>query len=126
MAVRGVRGATTTIIDQKIEVLEATHELLKTILETNPTMLMEDIASCFFTVTDDLESAFPAEAARKMGWRTVPLMCAREIGVTGGLQRCIRVLIHWNTDLPQEKIQHVYLRDARSLRLDINQEKKSC
>lgn len=119
MAVRGVRGATTTIIDQKVDVYEATHELLQTILEANPTMLLENIASCLFTVTDDLRSAFPAEAARKMGWRTVPLMCAREIDVSGGLRRCIRVLIHWNTDLPQEKIQHVYLRDARSLRPDI-------
>jgi chorismate mutase len=79
----------------------------------------EDIASAIFTVTDDIASIYPALAARQIGWDLVPMMCACEIPVPGGLPMCIRVLIHWNTDRTQSAIQHVYLRNAVKLRPDL-------
>jgi chorismate mutase len=82
-------------------------------------MRPEDIASAVFTVTEDLASAFPAQAARQMGWDLVPMLCAREIPVPNSLPRVIRVLVHWNTDIPQDQITHVYLRDAVQLRPDL-------
>ena len=78
-----------------------------------------DIASAIFTVTDDLVSTFPAQAAREMGWSLVPMLCAREIPVTNSLPRVIRVLVHWNTEVPQNEITHIYLRDAAKLRPDL-------
>jgi len=119
MAVRGVRGATTAADDQPEAVLQATQELLQALLERNPTMKPEDLASVLFTATQDLSSAYPAQAARLLGWRHVPLMCAVEIPVPGSLPRCIRVLLHWNTELSQSAIQHVYLGEARRLRPDL-------
>ena len=82
-------------------------------------MRTDDIASALFTVTDDLASTFPAQGARQMGWGLVPMMCAREIPVPGSLPRVIRVLVHWNTELAQNQITHVYLRDAVKLRPDL-------
>jgi chorismate mutase len=120
MAVRGVRGATVAEKDDPENILTATRKLLKAILTENPDMLSEDIASVLFTATDDLNSVYPAKAAREMGWNQVPLICAREILVPGGLAGCIRVLIHWNTDTPQSQIRHVYLGAAVSLRRDLS------
>lgn len=97
----------------------ATRELLLAILEANPTMLPEDIASIFFTTTEDLQSAYPAQAARGLGWEEVPLMCSREIPVPGSLARCIRVMILWNTPKAQQEIEHVYLHEAVQLRPDL-------
>ena len=71
-----------------------------------------------FTMTEDLSSAYPAKAARDLGWTQVALLCAREIPVPGALPRTIRLLLHWNTDLPQSGISHVYLEDAGRLRPD--------
>ena len=119
MATRGIRGATTITIDEKEQVLSATKKLLTSILEANPALRTEDIASALFTVTEDIVSAYPALAARQMGWDQVPMMCAREIPVPGSLPLCIRVLIHWNTDKEQNEIHHVYLRDAVKLRPDL-------
>ncbi len=119
MAIRGIRGATTVEADQADLILSATQELLNAILKANASMSPEDVASAIFTVTDDLHSTFPAQAAREMGWSLVPMMCAREIPVPGSLQRAIRVLVHWNTELPQNAINHVYLRDAVKLRPDL-------
>ena len=82
-------------------------------------MCPEELASAIFTVTDDLHSTFPAQAARQMGWSLVPMMCAREIPVPGSLPRTIRVLVHWNTELAQNQIKHIYLRDAVKLRPDL-------
>jgi chorismate mutase len=79
----------------------------------------EDIASAWFTVSDDIVSAYPALAARQIGWDQVPMMCAREIPVPEGLPLCIRVLIHWNTDREQRAVKHVYLREAAKLRPDL-------
>ena len=90
MPVRGLRGAIDVSQDQAEEVLAATQELLEAILLANPALNPADVASVLFTVTEDLQSVYPAQAARLMGWRNVPLMCAREIPVPGKLPRCIR------------------------------------
>ena len=119
MPIRGIRGATTVPADEPDLILQATRELLEEILVENDTMLPEDIASAFFTVTDDLVSTFPAQAARQMGWSLVPMLCACEIPVTNSLPRVIRVLVHWNTEILQNEITHVYLRDAVKLRPDL-------
>ena len=119
MPTRGIRGATTVSADEPELILEATRELLEAILDSNEGMVPEDIASAVFTVTDDLASTFPAQAARQIGWGLVPMMCAREIPVPNSLSRVIRVLIHWNTELPQNEIVHVYLREAVKLRPDL-------
>ncbi len=119
MVVRGVRGATVVDEDQPEAVLSATRELLQALQQANPEMHLADLASALFTVTEDLSSVYPARAARQLGWNQVPLMCAREIPVPGELPRCIRVLLHWNTNLPQEAIRHVYLGAAACLRPDL-------
>ncbi len=119
MSIRGIRGATTVTDDEPDLILQATRELLEEILKQNEGMQPEDVASAIFTVTDDLVSNFPAQGARQMGWGLVPMMCAREIPVPNSLPRVIRVLVHWNTDIPQNKIIHVYLRDAVKLRPDL-------
>ena len=119
MAIRGIRGATTVSADEPDLILEATRELLEAILEANAGMKPEEVGSALFTVTEDLISTFPAQGARQMGWGLVPMMCAREIPVPGSLPRAIRVLVHWNTDMPQKKITHVYLREAVKLRPDL-------
>ena len=119
MPIRGIRGATTVTADEPDLILQATRELLEEILAENEGMKTDDIASALFTVTDDLASTFPAQGARQMGWGLVPMMCAREIPVPGSLPRVIRVLVHWNTEVPQKEITHVYLRDAVKLRPDL-------
>ena len=119
MTIRGIRGATTVTSDNPDLILQATCELLETILYENDGIQLEDIASAFFTTTEDIASAYPALAARQIGWDQVPMMCAREIPVPGSLPLCIRVLIHWNTDKEQNEIHHVYLRDAVKLRPDL-------
>ena len=120
MSLRGIRGATTVEQDQAEDILSATRELLQAILQANPALQPEDIASVLFTITADLRAVYPARAARELGWVEVPLMCAQEIPVTGGLPRCVRVLLHWNTEVPQVDIQHVYLREAVQLRPDLS------
>jgi chorismate mutase len=119
MAIRGIRGATTVPADEPNLILEATRELLEAILRANKNMKPEEVGSALFTVTDDLASTFPAQAARQMGWSLVPMMCAREIPVPGSLPHAIRVLVHWNTDVPQNEVIHVYLREAVKLRPDL-------
>lgn len=116
---RGVRGATTVDEDDAAQIHAAMHELLEAILAANPQMRTDEIASAFFSVTDDLRSTYPALSARQIGWDHVPMLCFREIPVPGGLPRCIRVLIHWNTDVEQEAVRHVYLREAVRLRPDL-------
>ena len=119
MPVRGIRGAIVADHDQPECILAATRELLEGITTRNPSLFPEDIASVLFTVTPDLSSTYPAKAARQVGWVHTPLICAQEIPVPGGLERCIRVLLHWNTDLPQSAICHVYLGEAVKLRPDL-------
>lgn len=118
MLVRGIRGAITINQDSGEEILDATKELLEQIQNEND-FSPEDVASILFTVTNDITSIFPAEAARNLGWHKVPLLCFQEIEVPGALPRCIRVLVHVNTNKGQDEIKHIYLRDAKMLRQDL-------
>lgn len=116
---RGVRGATTVELDDRDQILNATRQLLGLMIRQNG-IESSDVASAIFTVTRDLSAEFPALAARQLGWLEVPLLCAHELSVPDSLPRCIRVLIHWNTSLPQSRIHHVYLHEAEKLRPDLN------
>jgi len=100
------------------EILSATRQLLALMIRRNE-IDPQDIASAIFTTTTDVDAEFPALAARQLNWLDVPLMCSHEMMVPGGLPRCIRVLIHWNTDKTQNEIQHIYIRDAERLRPDL-------
>jgi len=117
MPVRGIRGATTALANSREAILGATRELLDAIVQANH-LDVDDIASVYFTMTPDLDAAFPARAARELGWRDAALLDAQAPHVIGDTPRCIRVLIHWNTNRAADGIQHVYLRDAQRLRLD--------
>ncbi|OGO42325.1 MAG: chorismate mutase [Chloroflexi bacterium RBG_16_58_14] len=119
MTLRGVRGTTVTEDNQPEAILSATRDLLVAMLRANPSLQPADLASAFFTLTDDLNAVYPAKAARELGWENVPLICAREIPVPGGLPRCVRILLHWNTELSPDKVRHVYLGEAASLRPDL-------
>jgi chorismate mutase len=119
MPVRGIRGATTANDNSREAILEATRELLAELIRAND-LHEPDIASAYFTVTSDLDAAFPARAARDLGWTSTALLDAQAPRVANDLARCIRVLIHWNTDKSMDDIQHIYLRDARTLRPDRN------
>ncbi|HEY1390660.1 MAG TPA: chorismate mutase [Ktedonobacterales bacterium] len=118
MRCRGLRGATTATDNSADAMLAATRELLERLVERNA-LDIADIASAFFTVTDDLDAAYPALAARELGWNEVALLCAREIPVPGSVARCIRVLLHINTTKGQGDLRHVYLREAVVLRPDV-------
>ena len=117
MAVRGIRGATAVKEDSAEAVLAATRELLEAMVAANG-IAAPDIASVIFTVTPDLRSEYPARAARLMGWTDVALLGATEMDVATGLKRCIRVLLHVNTERAASAITHVYLHEARKLRGD--------
>ena len=112
---RGVRGATFIDEDTPEAILAGTRELLSAIVHAND-IATEDIASAFFTSTADLRSAFPARAARDLGWADVPLLGATEVDRPGGPPRCIRVLLHWNTSRRQDEVVHVYLRGSDAMR----------
>ncbi len=116
--VRGVRGATTISEDNPEEVIKATQELLTALLRAND-IEVGDVISAVFTATQDITSGFPALAARMLGWTQVPLMCTQEMAVGGALPRCIRVLLHVNTNKSQQEIIHVYLQEAATLRKDL-------
>lgn len=117
MPCRGVRGATTVDENEREAILQATRQLLALVIRRNA-MEKQDVASAIFTTTPDLDAEFPALAARQLGWLEVPLLCGHEISVPGSLPRCIRVMIHWNTDRPQHEIHHIYVREAVRLRPD--------
>ncbi len=122
MPVRGVRGAIDVPADQPEAVLAGARTLLLALLEANPAMRLGDISSALFTVTADLRSAHPAQAARELGWTDVPLLCVQEMPVDASHPRLIRVLVHWNTRLPQHAVRHVYLGQAALLRPDLQAE----
>ena len=115
---RGIRGATTVSEDTAASILEATEELVREIVASND-LDSQDVASALFTVTPDLRAEFPAAAARRMGWTMVPLLNFTEIGGPGRLEKCIRVLVHVNTQRTQAEMVHIYLREAVSLRPDL-------
>lgn len=112
---RGIRGATTAIANTAEDILEATDELMRTVIRLND-LEPEHVASVIFTTTPDLTATFPALAARDIGWTEVPLMCAHEMAVPGSLQKCVRIMIHVNTMRTAAEIKHVYLKGARDLR----------
>lgn len=118
MVVRGLRGATTCAENSAEGILSATAELLQELVTKN-NLKITDIAAAIFSVTDDLDAAFPAAAARMLGWHEVPLFCCREIPVPGSLPRCVRVLVLVNSERPQKDFQFVYLHGAEALRLDL-------
>jgi chorismate mutase len=118
MMIRGVRGATTVEADTKDEILTATRQLLALMIRVNQ-IQSEDVASALFSVTADLNAEFPALAARQLGWLEVPMLCTHELSVPGSLPKCIRILVHWNTEKTQSQIQHVYIREAVRLRPDL-------
>ena len=115
MYCRGIRGATTVDRNDREEILVATTELLRLMVQEN-NVDIEDIASVSFTLTDDLDAVFPALAARQIGWNEVPLICMREIPVPNSLSKCIRILLLFNTNRSASEIQHIYLHKAISLR----------
>ena len=116
--VRAARGAIHVDEDSSDEVLSATERLLTQMLERNE-VGADDIVSAFFTVTDDLRSVFPAEAARRMGLGRVPLLCAQEIPVEGSMRGVIRVLLQFHTARGPAEVKHVYLDGAETLRDDL-------
>jgi chorismate mutase len=117
MPIRGIRGATVAAANTAEAIRTATRELLAGLVAANR-LELDDIASVFFTTTPDLNAEAPARAAREIGWDTAALLCVAEMDVAGGLERCIRVLIHWNTEKRPDEIHHVYLHAATQLRPD--------
>ncbi|HLI42208.1 MAG TPA: chorismate mutase [Streptosporangiaceae bacterium] len=120
MTVRAIRGAVQVDADERDAILEATAELVAEVMTRND-LTNDDVISVLFTVTPDLTAEFPALAARKIGFHDVPLLCATEIGVPGAMPRVVRLMAHVETERPRSQIQHVYLRGAAALRLDIAQ-----
>ncbi len=117
--VRGIRGATTVEQNSRDAILEATRELLQEIIERND-IVQDDVASAWFTTTRDLDAEFPAVSARAdFGWVDVALMCGHEMDVPGSRPRCLRILLHVNTQRESSELQHVYQRGARVLRPDV-------
>ena len=118
MHVRGIRGAITVEANDEASIGDATRRLLGEIVRAND-VESDEIAAIIFTATPDLNAAFPAVAARQLGWQAVPLMSAIEMNVPGALPRCVRVLMLWNTPRAQEEVVHVYLDGAETLRPDL-------
>ncbi len=118
MPTRALRGAITCDSDSKQEVLERTTRLLTELFERND-VGADSITSIFFTATGDLRSIAPAAAARAFGLTDVPLLCAQEMDVDGSLERCVRVMLHFDGDRPRSELQHVFLRGATVLRPDL-------
>src|SRR5256885_1089179 len=114
---RALRGAITVSYNEADAILSATEELVREVMERN-SLSAADMVSCIFTCTPDLDAEFPAVAARNLGLSAVPLLCAREMHVPGALPRVIRILLHCYVD-PEAPVRHVYLREAESLRRDL-------
>lgn len=116
---RGVRGATTVNHNDEQEMVERTEELLIEMIEKND-IDVDSVCSVIISVTEDLTATFPAKALRNVeGWTHVPVMCVREIPVPNSLQKCIRIMLHWNTDKGQKEIEHIYLHNSSILRPDL-------
>jgi chorismate mutase len=117
-SIRAIRGATQVEADTPAAIADATTELLRAVMADNR---LSDgaLVSATFTTTPDLRAAFPAEAARALGWSDVPMLCVQEMDVEGALPMCIRVLLHAEVPVPRRDVRHVYLRGARALRPDL-------
>jgi chorismate mutase len=120
VAVRAIRGATQVAANERAAVLEGTSELVTEVMSRNR-LTPADVISVVFTATHDLDAEFPALAARKLGFGDVPLLCATEMNVPGSLPLVVRLMMHVETEQPRAAVQHVYLRGAIALRLDIAQ-----
>lgn len=120
---RGVRGATTADENTSEAIWKATRELLEVVIRAND-IVEDDVASVIFTSTPDLNAAYPAKAARDLGWHRTALMGVQEIGVPDGIPLCIRILIHWNTEKTLDEIKNVYMRNAMALRPDLYPDNK--
>jgi len=122
VAVRGIRGAITASENTAEAIVEATEELLKELIALNQ-VDSEEVAFAYFTTTPDLDAEFPALAARRLGWVTVPLLCGHDMNVAlpnpRGVARCVRVVLLYNTDRPQSAMRHAYLRGADVIRADL-------
>jgi chorismate mutase len=118
--VRAIRGAVQVDADDRQSVMEGTAELVTAVISRN-SLSTDDVISVIFSATPDLTSEFPALAARSLGFQEVPLLCCAEIAVPGAMPRVVRLLMHVETDLSRAQVQHVYLRGAAALRLDIAQ-----
>ena len=116
LACRGIRGATTAAENTDSAIYDVTRKLLSRMIEANQ-MVQADVAAAYFTVTPDLNAAYPAAAARQLGWTSAALMCSTEIPVPGSLERCIRIMVLYNTEKTQQDIVNVYLNGTEVLRL---------
>jgi chorismate mutase len=116
--VRALRGAITVDENEEHAILDATEELVREVMARN-SVAQEDMVSCIFTCTPDLNAQFPAVAARRLGLNAVPLMCAREMDVPNAMPRVIRLMLHCYLD-PDVEARHVYLREAVELRRDLH------
>jgi len=116
---RGIRGATAVPQNSKDAIIAASRELLRQMVDANGVRI-DDVACILFTTTPDLNAAFPAAAARELGWLQVPLLCSQEMDVPDGFPRCLRVLMLFNTEKRNEDIVHLYLRGTEVLRDDMN------
>jgi chorismate mutase len=128
MPVRGIRGATTATANTAEAITEATDELLRRLIEANALDVAE-IGFAYFTTTKDLNVEFPALAARRLGWADVPLLCGNEMDIDGpnarDVRMCIRILLLYNTDLPQSAMRNVYLRGAQAIKADLDSMRSS-
>jgi len=120
---RGVRGATTVEENTADAIWVATRQLLQAVIEAND-IHEDDVASVIFTTTPDLNTAYPAKAARDLGWHRTALMGMQEIDLSDGIPMCIRVLMHWNTERTLDEIKHVYMLGAMVLRPDLYPDNK--
>lgn len=120
MPLIALRGATTISADDPVLLAEATRELLGVLVERNA-LHPSQVVSAFFTCTADLTAAYPAQAARGMGWQHVPMLCAADLSVRGALPRCVRVLLHVDVPSGEALPRHAYLRAAAALRDDIGE-----
>ena len=120
MAVRAIRGAVQVDANESAAILEGTSELVTEVMSRNQ-LTPADVISVLFSATTDLNAEFPALAARKLGFQDVPLLCCAEIAVPGSMPRVVRLMMHVESAAPRSAVQHVYLRGAAALRLDIAQ-----
>ncbi len=112
----GIRGATRADENTDVAIYAATRELLTDVIQAN-SLEEDNVAAVYFTVTPDLNAAYPAAAARQLGWNNTALMCATEIPVPGSLSRCVRIMVLYNTEKSKQDIVNVYLHGTEVLRM---------
>lgn len=118
MSVRAIRGAITVENNTRDEILTATKTLLSEMIAAN-NIVKDDMIGIFFTMTNDLDECYPAVAAREMGYTDIPLVCYAELNIKNSLQKCIRILLQFNTDKENVQLKHIYMKGAKVLRPDL-------